>query len=282
MNKYNGRAVKMNQTTVEQPVAEGCPRADMRFFFWLPKTAGGTLRLGIKDNPWARWPAYPSIPSPDTLPAPSSAQLWVGGHMTFGLHLVYNAEPVYMTVLRDPIERLISEFFYHHQHDIPDIFIPDNELIPAFIRVVEAAEHLNVYSYMFSDYCFAKESIETGQGAWNGNPEVAFDLALRRSERLGFLTENIVFQNVNVEETFRKASNNIRSMRFIGFFDRFDNTLAYLRDEFGLDISRETRIHETRWKPPVEDLPGHIRDMLARKTEADREFFQNARQMAAA
>jgi hypothetical protein len=211
------------------------------------------------------------------LPVPSADRLWVGSHSAFGLHLIYNAEPIYFTILRDPIERLISEFFYHHQHNLPGVFIPDHELIPAFIRLVESAEHLNYYCYMFSDYCFKKESIEAGLGAWNGNIATAFDLAVRRIERLAFLAENIPFQDVNVDEAFGKASRSVLSMRFVGFFDRFDRTTAYLKREFGLNVERRTRIHKTRWKPSQKDFPHHIRAMLTRKTEADYNIYQIAR-----
>src|SRR5215471_18163053 len=124
-------------------MAEMHLRTDVCFFFWLPKTGGGTLLSGIRSNPAVQW--LGSGPAPDLLPAPSADRLWIGSHSAFGLHVIYNAEPVYFTVLRDPIERLISEFFYHHQHNLPGIFIPDHELIPSFIRLVESAEHLNYY-----------------------------------------------------------------------------------------------------------------------------------------
>jgi hypothetical protein len=252
-------------------------RADMRFFFFMPKTAGGAIATGIRANVRAQWPLDPYYPSPKALAPPSSDQIWLGGHTAYGLHLIYNAEPVYMTILREPVERLISEFFYHHRHPLPGIFIPDDELLPAFIRIVEAATHLNFYSYMFSDYCFVKESIEANQGEGNSDTDTALDLLRRRERRLGFLAENIPFHSVDIDDSFQKASSNILSMRFVGFFDRLDDTAAYLRDEFGLKVSLKTRIHKTRWKPRAKDLPGHIQTMLIRKTEADRDIFSFAR-----
>jgi hypothetical protein len=90
-------------------------RSDINIFFWLPKTAGGTLAQGIRSDPGVQ---FQDAVSPDAMPVPSDAQTWFGGHLHFGHHLIYNARPVYFTILRDPIERLISEFFYHHQHDL--------------------------------------------------------------------------------------------------------------------------------------------------------------------
>jgi hypothetical protein len=277
-----GKGRELALQIVPRAMGEPGPRTDMRFFFLMPKTGGGTIGAAIRTNAQVQWRMDPYYPSPDTLPPPSSDQLWLGGHTAYGLHLIYDADPFYITILREPVERLISEYFYHHEHTQPGVFIPDDELLPAFIRVVEAAAHLNFYSYMFSDYCFAKESTEAGQGAWNGSINTAFDLLRRRNQRLGFLAENVAFQDVDIDDAFRKASNNILSMRFIGFFDQLEDTVAYLKDELGLNVSLETYIHKTRWKPHAEDLPSHIQAMLKRKTEADRAFFYGARQVALA
>ena len=252
-------------------------RSDVNIFFWLPKTAGGTISAGIRSDPAVEWQYYVS---PDGTPTPKAAQTWFGGHLHFGHHLIYNAQPVYFTILRDPIERLISEFFYHHQHKLPGIHIPDDEIVPAFIRMVEAAPHLNYCSYMFSDYCAQKETAHQGLPAWDGNPITGFELIVRRDKRYGYLTENVSFENVNVDEAFWRASNNLRSMRFIGFFDDLEDTVARLNREFGLNISLNIRMHETSWKPELADLPGYVGSMLRRKTEADYELLRAAERVS--
>lgn len=255
-------------------------RADLCFFFWLPKSAGGTLAAGIRNAPRTVCPGpqFLALIKPDGLPAPSRNQVWFGGHTALGLHLVYNAQPVYFTVLRDPIDRLISEFFYFHQHRLPGVFIPQNERLPAFVRFVEAASHLNYYSYMFSDWCFEKETVETGLQSWNGNAITAFDLLNRRGERNGYLAENIPFDKVNVDEAFRCASKKIPLMRFIGFYHRLCDATAYLNGEFGLNVGLDVRLHQTPGKPRLKDIPASIVAMLKRKTEADYEFYYAAQQ----
>jgi hypothetical protein len=250
----------------------------MRFFFHVPKTAGGTLGLGIRSNPHVHWPLDCDFPEPDALPSPSARQIWLGGHCAFGLHEVYGAEPFYITVLREPVERLISEFFYTHDHKRPGLFLPHDERIPAFIRHVEAASHLNAYCHLFSDYCFVKEDGEAGMENWEGKVATVFDLLRRRNQRRGFLAENVSFDAVDVSVAYRKASNNIRQfMRFVGFFDRLDETVAYLQSEHGLAVSLEPHIHKTAWMPRAADLPAHIQAVLRRRTEADCELFHSTR-----
>lgn len=244
----------------------------------MPKTAGGTLGIGIRSNPHVRWPLDRDYPKPDALASTPAQQIWLGGHCAFGLHEIYDAEPFYITVLREPVERLISEFFYTHGHKRPELYIPDAERIPAFIRMIEAAAHLNPYCYLFSDYCFAKESRESGAGNWDGRIDGALALLRRRTDRRGFLSENVPFDAVDVGLAFRKASDNIRSfVRFIGFFDRLEDTVSYLGREHGLSVSLATRVHQTAWMPEAADLPANIQAMLRRKTEADRELFHATR-----
>ena len=44
-----------------------------------------------------------------------------------------------------------------------------------------------------------------------------------------------------------------------------------------MNVSLDAAVHQTKWKPKTEDLPGHIQAMLKRKTEADREFYNSVR-----
>jgi hypothetical protein len=254
------------------------PRSDLRFFFWMPKTGGGTVAAGIRDNSGVKW-----LPEAGrAVPAPSSDQLWFGGHLAFGLHLIYGAEPKYFTVLRDPIDRLISEFFYHHQHRLPGIFIPDEKIVPAFVRMVEAAPHLNYYIHMFSDYCFDKESAAANTAAWNRNTTTALDLISRRHKRYGFLAENVPFERINIDDAFSRAVRGLSLMRCIGFFDELGDVKTYLKREYGLKVRLNRCLHKTAWRPHRGDLPGHVAKMLMSKMEADYEFVRNAREAPAA
>ncbi len=241
----------------------------------MPKTAGGTLAAGIRKNPGVQWLHYVN---PDEMPAPASEQIWFGGHLHFGHHLLYDAAPAYFTILRDPIDRLISEFFYHHQHPIPGIFIPDDEIVPAFIRFVEAAPHLNYYNYMFSAYCVDKEAAEQAVAPWGGDPTSGFELIVGRDKRYGYLTENAVFNPIDMETAFLRALRNVSSMRLIGFFEHLPEAIKYLDRMFALDVGLDLRMHKTTWKPRLEDLPVHIVTMLKQKTEVDYELYHRAQQ----
>jgi hypothetical protein len=118
-------------------------RSDLWVFYRLPKTAGGTLARSIAASPNVTWlPGDQEAYGPERLPVPQPGMMiWRGGHVSYGLHVVYDAVPRYCTVLREPIDRLISEFFYAHAQ--ANLFLPEGERRDAFCRYVEAASHLN-------------------------------------------------------------------------------------------------------------------------------------------
>jgi hypothetical protein len=247
-------------------------RSDLRIFVWCPKTAGRTLIEGMTNNPGVRW--LNAFTAPEAVPAPAGDPLWCTGHTAFGQHLLYGAEPDYFTILRDPIERLISEFFYSRQQ--PNMFMPEAERMPAFIRYVEAAAHLNYYCYMFADHCAAKEAADTGVPAWDGDPAAGMALVQARAMRNGYLAEQIPFHAVGIDRTFRRATQNIAAMRFVAFFDQLEAATARLQSEFGMTVGLDAWFHVTPQKPDLGDLPAPVLAMLKRKTEADYAFYDAA------
>jgi hypothetical protein len=86
----------------------------------IPKTAGSTLRRLISRQYEGRFRKTPNVFSHsdeaeaglrrilDTEPRP----LAIGGHIVFGLRDVLPADALYLTVLRDPVERTLSHYGY--------------------------------------------------------------------------------------------------------------------------------------------------------------------------
>jgi hypothetical protein len=247
-------------------------RSDLWILYHLPKTGGGTISQTLRSNEKVVWPIADIISgfrNPSEMPAPSDKMLWQGGHVTFGLHEIYDAIPRYMVVLREPIDRLISEFFYAHAQSWPGIFLPEAERLPAFIRFVEAAPHLNYYSHMLSDYCFVKE------GAWEGTPAHALQLVRQRRMRFGFLATRVDFAAVDPHESFGRATGNLATFAHVGRFEDLAATAAWF-ESIGLSIDLTVRVNVTLHRPAWDDLPDNIKKALAAKTEADHELYREA------
>jgi hypothetical protein len=95
-------------------------------FLHIPKTGGTTLNY-ILEQHYSREESFATFPSrlhPNgsiegfkSLPDAEKTRIKVlYGHMGFGLHDYFARPAVYVTVLRDPIERVLSQF-YHDQRE---------------------------------------------------------------------------------------------------------------------------------------------------------------------
>lgn len=103
----------------------------LHVFLHVPKTAGSSLRTVLSREYGARRIFYHDLPAEDPRPfSDIGAELrhrmsgatirLVTGHQIFGIHQALCVPCQYFTLLRDPIERALSEYFYaftypHHR-----------------------------------------------------------------------------------------------------------------------------------------------------------------------
>ncbi|MGJ8570161.1 MAG: hypothetical protein ACSHXI_05580 [Hoeflea sp.] len=85
------------------------------FFLHIPKTAGTSLRLSLERACRDRVVhCYPPFEGGD--PMSKTGQLQdnaiVCGHLSWGTHIFYGAQPNYAAILREPLERLTSWYGY--------------------------------------------------------------------------------------------------------------------------------------------------------------------------
>lgn len=107
-------------------------RGKTLIFLHIPKAAGSTLHSIIERN-YPKESIYTidgsrvleSIKEFKTLPESKRAEIrCVKGHMPFGLHMSLPQPTTYVTVLRDPIDRVISHYYFvlrtpsHYLHDM--------------------------------------------------------------------------------------------------------------------------------------------------------------------
>ncbi|HTO59732.1 MAG TPA: hypothetical protein VMM15_00610 [Bradyrhizobium sp.] len=249
----------------------GQTQTDLWIFFHLPKTAGGTIFHSIRNRDSESWPLPDgrSHFAPNEMPARSKRILWQGSHVAYGLHALYRAAPNYVTILREPCERLLSEFFYSSAQNNPLISRPQQERLPAFIRFVEEAPHLNYYCHMFSAYCFEKE------GRWDGTPGHALALLDARVERLGFLSSRVDYGTCDPDLDFKTASKHLATFGHVGLYEALHGVADWFARR-GASICLNERYHVTDFKPELSDLPQSTRTALLRKTEADRALYEAA------
>ncbi|KAN0043192.1 hypothetical protein ACTA71_010832 [Dictyostelium dimigraforme] len=183
-------------------------------------------------------------PNPDVYYDVSKASNVILGHYQFGIHKVlpekYKKTYSYMTMLRDPVDRVISHYYYHRN---------------------------NPYD---PEYQIARTStfLEWLDRSPRGNNEM--------TRFLSGLTKDEEFKPN--DETFHMALYHLRSMKFVGITERFKETIALLKFYVGIENHR-IREKQNAAKIKHPEVPNHIIDTIKRKNHYDILLYEEALKM---
>jgi hypothetical protein len=208
-------------------------------FLHLPKTAGTTLNRLIE---W-EYPLSQMYSVDPVLFEWSAAHLrrlpkrrllktrMFKGHMLFGLHEALPQPATYITVLRDPVERVLSAFYYMRSYKLHPLywkFRRENWTIEQF---VERSTRDNVQCKIIA-------------GADYHAP--------------------------CTEEVARKALDNLtRFFSVVGLSERFEESLALMKLRFGWELKSYSSFNVTRSRPKRDELARATLDLIAEKNSFD-------------
>ncbi len=215
-------------------------------FLHLPKTAGTTVNRLIE---W-EYPLKEMYSVDPVLFEWSSAHLrklpperlrkirMFKGHMTFGLHKVLPQPATYITVLRDPVDRVISAFYFMRTYKLHPLYWKmrrENWSLEDFVR---NSKRDNVQSKIIA-------------GAEYKEP----------------CTREIV-------ET---AKENLRQhFSVVGLSARLEESLALMKLRFGWRLNTYSSFNVTRSRPKKRDLPQASLDLIHEKNAFDIELYDLA------
>lgn len=219
-------------------------------FIHLPKTAGMTLR-GVLERVYAGLPIaflgnlskggelaeFAAMPEADR-----RAHALVAGHFPWGAQAVLPGART-ITVLRDPIERLISVYAFNK-------------------RAPNALHHKAINE---GDLSLA-DCVESGllRGEYN------LQTNMLRDKRA-----------TTPEQALASATRNIRACAAFGLVERFDDTLAYFARELrwpadAIDPATREDRNITHNRAKADDLDPALLDTLRRETAIDRALYDDA------
>jgi hypothetical protein len=231
----------------------GSAGAKRVIFLHIPKTAGTTLRQIVR----RQYPAESIFTFDEThrfddfqrLRDAQKAEIrLLGGHMIFGLHRFMPGPSTYFTVLREPVERVISDYY--------------------FVRNTPVHHH---YDFITSRNLSLEEFIESGEA------RIMTDNGQTRS--LSDEWWNLPFGECT-EKVLEQAKKNLREyFAVVGLIERFDETLLMLKRAFGWQNVYYARVNVNPSRPTKDELPQTTLDLIAEQNWLDLHLYEYAKEL---
>ncbi|MBD3245677.1 MAG: hypothetical protein GF333_01560 [Candidatus Omnitrophica bacterium] len=226
--------------------------------FHIPKTGGKTLRHIIARN-YHKGEVY-TLNAADLVNSVarlkeevayiSSPPRVVQGHMPFGLHKDFPFPCRYVTMVRDPVERVIS----------------------SYAHAVRGGTHWSpvVQSHRMT----LKEYVLSGINKWTVNGQVRYlatDTLEEWYDQSPFTDPWPALARVKARLDAHFA--------VVGVFEQYLETLLVLRKMFGWNVHFPQKLNVSDSRPGRDAISQDVRALIVRQNEADIELYQYARKM---
>ncbi|MGB7925626.1 MAG: sulfotransferase family 2 domain-containing protein [Pyrinomonadaceae bacterium] len=237
-------------------------------FLHIPKAAGTTLH-SVLERQYAPGATF-TIPGADS---PEGIKEFIGlaperreqirlvkGHMPYGLHKYLSVPATYITMLRDPVDRVISHYYFvletpaHYLHrevtsrrmTLSDFVVSglSTEVINDQTRLISGVERVNTRLLDGEERRTLRASPE---------PVTAEALEIAKT---------------NLREHFSA----------VGLFKSFDESLLLFKKVLGWGSVYYVRLNVTRERPAKRQVPREERALIEKHNELDMELYDYARQ----
>jgi len=169
------------------------------------------------------------------------------GHMYFGLHELLPQPSTYITILRDPVERVISHYYYILRN-------PSNEL---YNQVAAAGMNLK-------DFVLSGLSLEIDNG---------------QTRLLSSFGAVVPYKHCS-PEILESAKQNVKDhFSIIGFVERFDETLILLKRALKWKMPFYTKSNITQNRPFKAEIPKDTLDVIEAYNQLDIQLYQFAQEI---
>jgi hypothetical protein len=223
-------------------------------FLHIPKTAGTTLRR-IIDRQYRPQEIYSTDPTPlqpsasleafKQLSTAERAQIrLLRGHLPFGVHTFVPGPSTYFTVLRDPVERVLSYYYFTRRFS------------PQALR-----QHVNTPAMTLPRFVESQAFITTR----NLQTRLLAGMGRRRATTKDD-EEILALAKKNLQEAFT----------VVGLTERFDETLLLLKNAFHWRHIFYVKLNVTRRRPTQHATPPEIRQVIRADNHLDLELHRYA------
>ncbi|MGD0102979.1 MAG: hypothetical protein ABSC06_02955 [Rhodopila sp.] len=241
----------------------GCLWLDMQYFLHLPKTAGTSLLAHVRANlpPERLFTVYHGITRQDFkyyrhLVRPETLLF---GHFSFGFHeLWHDAVPRYATVLRHPVDRVVS--FYRYC-----LWRPEHPMHPIIVN----------RGLTLEDFVTARITPETNNLIVRALAASYQPLAVLQDRLCDLLAQAATQHPVRRCPANRlpTALNNLKYFNHVGSIEKLDETLDFLLLELGCGPPMTSLTRENVTGDGTTEISEGTRRLIESENELDMELY---------
>lgn len=229
------------------PISNHMVLKDKYFFLHIPKTAGTSLKMLLMEQ----------FHKDDIFPAQTNEQmakieaddipnykLFIGHHGYQFIDHFAPFRPQLITMLRDPINRVISDYYFARQRPDRDPIILECPTFEAYLS------HPHIQNRIFNNQ--SQHLLGVG---YNDFLELDFD------------------------DCYDTITQRLDDMEFVGITERFPESLLLLAHTFDWNISKEIRRNVSVNRSDIEEIDTQLIDVVRQKNELDYRVYDYARNL---
>jgi hypothetical protein len=223
---------------------------DLVFYTHIPKTAGTSFYNTLIAPNFADGQSLvgPTLRTIAGRLRPEHAIAW--GHFPYGLHRLAGRNPIYITMLREPIDRAISYYYFVKDQDPARYVHPDRKYAESLglAEFYRLGRFRNVMTRYLADWAFLKAGGHVPTALWGG---AALAMARRHLER---------------------------RYRCFGLLERFDDSVALFEKRMGWARGPlDTESKKTQGRLRKEEIDPATLASLRASNRLDVELYEFAR-----
>lgn len=250
----------------------------MLAFVHIPRTGGGTFSSAISKN-------YSRLQGPGNYQknpeatrngveriGREDAKKAVGDHVPYGLYRRYlPAETRYVTILRDPVDRVLSHYHFH--------------ALAGNTPEKGAGKVRNMWGDLLNTARLDREGGEQEEPiVIEPDADVSLEEGLKRRIPIydNFMTRFLwggesLFGELPPDAAER-AKENISQFWFVGVRERLDDSIVLLGKKLGVGLMPYHLRHVSQRRPPLDETPAELRELVAEHNAMDVELYRFARE----
>lgn len=225
----------------------GAGPSDLLSFIHIPKAAGGTVvgaLVSVYGSEKVERRFDPDLDTFASYPVDPEVRALVG-HLPFGVHRVVDRDVTYITLLREPVDRVVSGYYFARQPKVDR---------PGRVEMTERVSLADFVARSVSPFTTNNGQVRLLAGAprahFGLDPQTALDTARHHLEH---------------------------DVAVVGTVDRFDEFLVLCKLLLGWTAyPTYERFKTSRVRPPVDEVPTGIRALIEERNALDIELYTSA------